>query len=58
MEEKVSKLTNYELDSITNSNSNQPTNEVIASESNPDPSTNNPLDYSFLKNHCNVCVRH
>ena len=58
MEEKVSKSTNYELDSIINSNSNPPNDEVTVAESNPDPATSNPLDYSFLKNHCNVCVCH
>ena len=49
MEEKVSKSTNYELDSIINSNSNPPNDEVTASESNPDPPTNNPLDSSKKK---------
>lgn len=51
MEEKVSKSTNYELDSIINSNSNPPNDEVTASESNPDPPISSLLDYSFLKNH-------
>lgn len=61
MEEKISKSTDYELDSITNSNSSPPNeitisnsdsnNEAIVSESNPDPSNSYSLDSSKKKKH-------
>ena len=48
MEEKIPKSADYELDSITSSNSSPP-NEVTASESNPDPPNSCPLDSSGIE---------
>ncbi len=49
MEEKIPKSTDYELDSIANSNSSPPNNEVTVSESNPDPPNSGSLDSSSVE---------
>lgn len=59
MKEKISKSTDYELDSITKSNSSplneitilnfDSNNEVTASESNQDPAISIPLDFWYSK---------